>query len=395
MLIFPIAERVSGLPFAGIRKVFEKAAQLETKGEKVIHFEIGRPDFDTPAHIKDAAKHALEQGLVHYTPNTGILLLKRALAESILADKKVSYDPDGEIMITAGGQEALFLSLMSILEEKDEVLIPDPGYSQYISLVSLLGGVPRMVPLLEKENGMMDLEEAEKIISRQTRILIINSPHNPTGGVLTGEQLARLCAFAKKHSLIILSDEAYDKILYENREHISPAAIGGMDKQTVICGSLSKTYSMTGWRIGYLAAPRALIEAAIKVQQNVMLSVGSFSQYGALAAVSASQGCVEEMVLEFDRRRRAILRGIEKIPLLEVPLHPQGAFYVFVRFKLPGIDSLTLCNYLLEEAGVAVVPGSAFGKHGVDAFRISFAASYDDCCEGMERIKEALARFAG
>lgn len=390
MSIFTIARRAEELPFAGIRVIFEKALQLESKGVKVIHFEIGRPDFDTPAHIKDAAVNALSNGLVHYTPNAGILPLRKALAETIQKDKKVSYDPENEVMITAGGQEALFLSLMSLLEQGDEVLVPDPGYSPYFSGVSLLGGVPLAVPLLEKENGMIDLEQAQKMVSRQTRFLIINSPHNPTGGVLTEKQITDLCTFAQRYNLIVLSDEAYDRILYETCNHISPAALEGMRERTVICGSLSKTYSMTGWRIGYIAAPRELIQSAVKLQQNVMLSVVSFAQYGALAAVCGSQSCVDEMVYEFDRRRKIILKGIEGIPLLDVPVKPQGAFYVFARFNVPEFNSVQMCDYLLEKAGVAVVPGITFGKNGENFFRISYAASYEDCCEGMGMIKEAL-----
>lgn len=393
MSTFSIARRVQELPFAGIRRVFEKALQLESQGIKVVHFEIGRPDFDTPAHIKEAAKNALDRGHVHYTPNVGILPLRKALAESIQETQKVSYDPESEVMITAGGQEALFLSLMSLLEVGDEVLIPDPGYSQYSSGVKLLGGAPIAVPLLERENSMIDLEVAEEKVSRNTRFLVVNSPHNPTGGVLTGGQLAELCAFAQKHSLVILSDEAYDKILYEGREHISPAALEGMRERTVICGSLSKTYSMTGWRIGYIAAPRELIQSAVKVQQNVMLSIVSFAQHGALEAVSGSQSCVEEMVQEFNRRRETILGGLKEAPMLEVPVKPQGAFYVFVRFDVPGYDSLQMCDYLLEKAGVAVVPGTTFGEKGEHYFRISFATSYEDCREGVERIKEAMVRL--
>ena len=297
----------------------------------------------------------MNNGLVHYTPNAGILPLRQSLVETIQKDKKVSYDPESEIMITAGGQEALFLSLMSLVEPGDEVLVPDPGYSQYFSGVSLLGGIPLAVPLLERENSVIDLEQAEKMVSRRTRFIIINSPHNPTGGVLTEQQLAELYSFAGRHNLIILSDEAYDRILYEPCSHISPAALEGMRKRTVVCGSLSKTYSMTGWRIGYIAAPRELIQAAIKVQQNVMLSVVSFAQYGALAAVSGSQSCVEEMVQEFDRHRKVILKGIAEVPLLDVPVKPQGAFYVFARFNVPEFDSVQMCDYLLEKAGVAVV----------------------------------------
>jgi len=273
------------------------------------------------------------------------------------------------------------------------VLVPDPGYGQYFSGVRLAGGIPLPVPLLEGGNAMFDLAEAERLVSERTRLIIVNSPHNPTGGVLSGEQVEEICAFARKHDLLILSDEAYDHILYDGWTHVSPAALKGMRERTVMCGSLSKTYSMTGWRIGYLAAPRELIAAAVKVQQNVLLSVCSFAQFGALAALKGSQECVCAMVEEFARRRRAILEGLASCPGLHCPVVPRGAFYVFARFAVPGFDALLLSEYLLDNAGVAVVPGIAFGRNGEGYLRISFATSYEDCCEGMERISVAMSRL--
>ena len=385
-----VSSRLADIPFAGIRKVFEKAARLEAQGKKVIHFEIGRPDFDTPAHIKEAAKKALDKGFVHYTPNLGTLDLRQSLSESLKKYKNLTYDPLTEIMVTAGGQEAMYLSLMALLEPGDEVLIPDPGYSQFTTCVRLAGGVAVPYPLLLEENSAPDLESAEMLLSDRTRAIIVNSPHNPTGGVMTPQQVEGVCGFAKNYDLLLFSDDAYDRMVFEGSRFVSPASFPGMKDKTVLWGSLSKTYSMTGWRIGYLAAPADLVAGAVKMQQNVLLSVCSFAQAGAVAALQGSQECVETMVAEFERRRRVILDGLSHAPGLSALTDPRGAFYVFVRHETPEKDSSALADYLLDHGGVAVVPGTTFGEKGDGCFRISFATSYEDCKEGMERIARCM-----
>ncbi|MGD1973140.1 MAG: pyridoxal phosphate-dependent aminotransferase [Desulfobacterales bacterium] len=385
------AKGMADIPFAGIRKVFEKAAHLEKKGQRVIHFEIGRPDFDTPAHIKAAAVAALHEGMVHYTPNLGIPALREALAESIQQYKGIHYDPDREIMATAGGQEAMYISLQAFLNPGDEVLVPDPGYTQFYSCVKLAGGVPVALPLKAHENFAPELSAARELLTDRTRALIVNSPHNPTGAVLTFEQLEEICRFAAEKDLVIFSDEAYDRMIYEDDKFFSPAACKDMKKQTVIWGSLSKTYSMTGWRVGYIAAPRDLIAAAIKVQQNVILSICSFAQAGAVAALKGDQACVSRMVEEFDCRRRTILQDIENTPGLTCPVVPKGAFYVFAKHDVPGMNTSELADHLLKKGGVAVVPGTSFGTRGEGYLRISYAISSQNCQEGMERIAYAMA----
>ena len=385
-----VSSRLADIPFAGIRKVFEKAAKLEAQGKKVIHFEIGRPDFDTPAHIKEAAKKALDKGFVHYTPNLGTIELRQALSESLMKHKNVVYDPLSEILVTAGGQEAMYLSLTALLDPGDEVLIPDPGYGQFTTCVRLAGGVAVPYPLLLERNSAPDLETAEMLLSDRTRAIIMNSPHNPTGGVLTPQQVEGVCGFAKNYDLFLFSDEAYDSMVFEGSRFVSPASFPGMKERTAIWGSLSKTYSMTGWRIGYLAAPAALVAGAVKMQQNVLLSVCSFAQAGAVAALQGSQECVKTMVAEFERRRRVILDGLSHAPGLSALTDPRGAFYVFVRHETPGKDSSALADYLLEHGAVAVVPGPTFGENGEGCFRISFATYYEDCKEGMERILKCM-----
>jgi aspartate/methionine/tyrosine aminotransferase len=386
------AARLEAIPFAGIRRVFEKAGRIEAAGAKVIHFEIGRPDFDTPDHIKRAAVHALDRGFVHYTPNAGIPELRRALAAAIAAEKGAAFDPEREIMVTAGGQHAMALSLLAMLDPGDEVLVPDPGYSQFASCVRLCGGEPVPLPLLPEENYFPDLDWARRRIGPRTRAVILNSPHNPTGAVLEPAQVEAVCRFADDHGLVLFSDEAYDRILYPESAFCSPARFSALRRRTVLWGSLSKTYAMTGWRIGYLAAPPEVIAAAVKVQQNTMLSVCSFAQAGAVAALTGPQECVAAMVAEFDRRRRAVLAAAAAIPGLECPGRPAGAFYVFLRHRGFGRDSAALADRLLEEAHTAVVPGSSFGARGEGFIRISYAVSLEDCLEGMRRIAAALAQ---
>jgi aspartate/methionine/tyrosine aminotransferase len=388
------AKRMTEIPFAGIRKVFEKAARLEKEGKKVIHFEIGRPDFDTPEHIKAAAVAALAKGMVHYTPNTGVPALREALTETLQQYKRVRYDPDAEIMATAGGQEALYLSLQAFLNPGDEVLLPNPGYGQFYSCVRIASGVAVPVPLLENENFTLDLSAARKLLTERTRALIVNSPHNPTGAVLSVKQLESIGRFASENGLVIFSDEAYDRMLYEDSKFFSPAALPNMKNQTVICGSLSKTYAMTGWRVGYLAAHRDLIAAAVKVQQNIMLSICSFAQAGAVAALKGDQACVDQMVSEFDARRQVIMQGIEASPGLTCPVVPTGAFYVFAKHSVSGMSSIDLADHLLENGGVAVVPGSSFGSKGEGYLRISYATSLQAVREGMERIAHTMAQLS-
>lgn len=388
-----LADRMSQIPFAGIRRMFDKAARLEAKGVRVIHFEIGRPDFDTPQHIKTAAVEALDKGMVHYTPNTGIPALRKAFADSIRAYKGVEYDPDAELMVTAGGQESMSLTLQACLNPGDEVLVPDPGYTQFSSSVQLVGAVPVPLPLREDNNFSPDLAAAEKRITGRTRAIIINSPQNPTGAVIEPEQMKAICRFADTHGLMVFSDEAYDRIVFEDSTFISPAAVAGMKEKTAVWGSLSKTYSMTGWRIGYLAGPAELIRAAVKVQQNVMLSVCSFAQAGAVAALNGPQDCVGRMVEKFDARRRVILEGIEAAPGLSCPAIPKGAFFVFARADVPGMDSNTLADVLLAEGHIAVVPGDPFGRRGKGFMRISYATSLADCKEGMDRLVATMKKL--
>ncbi len=389
-----VGKRIEKVPFGGIRKAVEKANELSARGVKVIHFEIARPDFDTPAHIKEAAKQALDRGMVHYAPNAGIPALRQALAAQIEEQKGLRYHPEKEIMVTAGGQEAIYLSLLCVLDPGDEVLIPDPGFGTFRWTVHLTGGVPVAVDLVPADDFAFDLESAARLITPKTRAMLVNSPHNPSGSVLTGEQVQKLAAFAARHNLIVVSDESYDHMTYEGRAHYSVASCPGMRERSIICGSLSKTYAMTGWRIGYMAAPEAVVAAATRAQQNVLLSLCTFAQMGAIAALTQSQASTTEMLKEFGRRRKLVLDLLQRVPGLEMENVPYGAFYLFPKITVPCVSSAELADYLLEKAGIAVVDGSVFGRNGNNHIRISYSCSYENCQEGMERLAEAMTKLA-
>lgn len=389
------SKRTTEIPFAGIRKVLEKAVRLEQERIKVINFGIGRPNFDTPSHIKKAAAKALDEGAVHYTHNAGIPELRNALSKKILEDKGISYDPETEIMVTAGGQEAIYLSLQALIEPGDEILVPDPGFGPFFHSIKLAGGTAISIPLLEYENFAPNLERCQTLLTDRTRGIIVNSPHNPSGGVMDEKQLKAICDFAIHNNLIVFSDEAYDRILYPGHEFLSIAAFPGMKNRTIIWGSLSKTYAMTGWRIGYIAAHAELITGAVKVQQNLMLCLCSFAQAGAVAALTGPQDCVDEMVSKFYERRQVILDGIDAAPGLTNPTIPGGAFYVFARHDTADMNSETFADYLMDKVGVATVPGTTFGKNGEGYLRISYAMSLADCKEGVERVIGAMRELSG
>ena len=308
------------IPSSSIHAATQKAEAYRREGKKVVIFSIGRPDFDTPAHIKEAAKAALDKGYVHYTPNMGILPLREAVAEHIKRQTGVSYDPKTEVMITCGGQQAILLTMKAVLEPGDEVLLPSPGYGLYYNCAAIADAQVRAYALKAPDFGWGGAEAGER-----TKMLFINSPHNPTGAVLSKEELGQIADFAKANNLLVVSDEAYDRLLYDGLEHRSIASEPGMRDRTVILGSFSKTYSMTGWRIGYLAGPAEVIRGMALLQQSFVLSVNSFAQWGAVEAMTGPQDCVEEMRQQFDIRRRAMMEALSTIPNVSFAA-PKGAF---------------------------------------------------------------------
>jgi len=387
MITSPISTRAKGIYPSKIREVMDKTKELKNQGIEVIEFSIGRPDFDTPKHIKEATKIALDKGLVHYTTSAGTLELREAIIYRLKEDSQLIFEPD-EIIVTVGAAEANYIATQTILNPGDEVLVPEPMYVYY-SGWSFLGGATTVnfpLDILLKQP-----EDLERYITEKTKLIILTSPHNPTGKVISRQSLEKIADLAKKYNFLVISDEIYNQLIYDNVECISIAKFEGMKERTLTIGSLSKTYAMDGWRVGYLIAPKPLIEEALKIHQHILSCPNTFVQEGARVALSSSQECVGKMVHEFDRRRKLMMSYLDD---LELPYdQPKGAFYIFPSIKKFGLSSEEFCNYLLEEARVAVIPGDAFGQLGEGHVRFAYTTSYENIEKGMEKVKSALEKL--
>lgn len=381
--------KMKRVPFTGIRRVLEKANKLEAEGRKIVHFEVGQPDFDTPANIKEAAKKALDQGVTAYSSNYGDIRLRRAIAEKLERMNHLSVDPTKEIMVTCGGEEAVAAALFALLEKGDEVLIADPSYIPYSSLTKIAEAEPVYVPLDEKNGYCFDLEKLEAAITNKTKLLILCTPGNPTGTMMDEESLRKLAEICCRHDILVLADEAYEQVLYDGNQHISIASLPGMWERTITVQSFSKTYSMCGWRIGYLVAPAELMRIVVRAHQTVAMNACSFGQMGALEALTGPQDSLHAMLKEFDRRRLVLYNGLKE---LGIPCsRPQAAFYLFPDIGEFGMDSFTFAELLLDKYGVATVPGVEFGKNGENHLRISYATSFEDCQMGLHRIAQCVS----
>lgn len=381
--------KMKRVPFTGIRRVLEKANKLEAEGRKIVHFEVGQPDFDTPANIKEAAKKALDQGVTSYSSNYGDIRLRRAIAEKLERMNHLNVDPTKEIMVTCGGEEAVAAALFALLEKGDEVLIADPSYIPYSSLTKIAEAEPVYVPLDEKNGYCFDLEKLEAAITNKTKLLILCTPGNPTGTMMDEESLRRLAEICCRHDILVLADEAYEQVLYDGNKHISMASLPGMWERTITVQSFSKTYSMCGWRIGYLVAPAELMRIVVRAHQTVAMNACSFGQLGALEALIGPQDSLYAMLAEFDRRRLLLYNGLKE---LGIPCsRPQAAFYLFPDIGEFGMDSFTFAELLLDKYGVATVPGVEFGKNGESHLRISYATSFEDCQMGLHRIAQCVS----
>ena len=384
-----IASRMDRMAPSGIRKVNEKALAMERNGEKVIHFEIGRPDFDTPEYIKKAAIESLNAGNVFYTSNFGTMELRQAIADKLRRENGVDYKAT-EILVTAGLSEAVFAVLATILEEGDELLVPDPVWLNYINVPNLLNAVPVTYELKEENGYQLDLNEIRAKITPKTRAIVIVTPNNPTGGVLSRETLEGLAKIVIENDLLVISDEVYERLIYDGEKHVSIASLPGMKERTFTMNGMSKAYSMTGWRLGYVAAPEEYITVINKFHQHNTTCAVSFGQAAAVVALREEGDEVNEMVKEYQRRRDyavAAINGIEGISCLK----PKGAFYIFINCKSLGMRSAALADYLLENAKIALVPGDVFGPGGEGYLRMSFANSYENIVEGCRRLSEAVA----
>ena len=363
-----------------IRKMFNLAHSMDN----VISFTVGEPDFVTPRNIIDAAIDALNRGETFYTPNAGILPLRKALCEQILHTHGLAYDPETQMIITAGGMEALFLGMLTILNPGDEMIISDPHWTNYSSQVEICHATPVMVPVYEEDSFMLQPDHLKKAITPKTKAILINSPANPTGGVGQRDTLEAIAKIAVEHDLYVISDEVYCNLLYDST-FTSIATLPGMQERTILVNSFSKTYAMTGWRVGYAAAPAEIVANMVKLQEDVAACVNSAAQYGALEAITGSQEKLHEMQREYAKRRNLVVRSIEAIPGLSI-VAPNGAFYAFINIRSTGMKSEAFARSLLEKEHVIVVPGNAFGEMGDDFIRISYATAQETIQEGMKRI---------
>ncbi len=386
--MFNPSSRMEALPFSGIRVMMEKATQMQKNGEDVIHMEIGRPDFDTPEVIKQAAYRSLENGNVFYTSNYGTPELRQAIADKLKRDNGIDYKAE-EILVTIGVGEGTYAAVAAFTEPGDEILVPDPVWLNYIHVPHFFEAVPVSYALKEENDYQIDLDQIESLITPKTKMLVINTPGNPTGVVQSKETLEKLAEIAKKHDLIVVSDEIYEKLVYGEAKHVSIASLPGMKERTITLNGFSKCYSMTGWRLGYAAAPVEFIKAMVRVHQYINTCASSFVQEAGITALEKAEPDVQKMVKEYQRRRDYTVSAVNAIDGLSCKT-PGGAFYIFVNVKSLGKTSAEVANYLLDHAKVATVPGSAFGPQGEGYIRLSYACSYERIVEAMERIKKAI-----
>jgi len=382
------ATRMSRLGTETAFEVLARAQALERQGRDVVHLEIGEPDFDTPRHIRDAAVRALDEGWTHYGPSAGLAELRETIAEDVSRTRGIAAQAD-HVVVTPGGKPILFFSLMALLDEGDEAVYPNPGFPIYESVIRFLGAKP--VPLrLREENGWaFDPDELDRLLTPRTKVLILNSPHNPTGGVLSRAMLDRVAEAARRHDFYILSDEIYSRLVFEG-EARSPASYPGLQERTIVLDGFSKTYAMTGWRLGYGVMETGLAKHVARLMTNCNSCTTSFVQRAGIAALRGPQDEVERMVAEFKRRRARLVGGLNELPGVSCRM-PGGAFYAFPNITGTGMTSQAMADGLLDEAGVAVLSGTSFGAFGEGYVRISSANSFANLEKALERMHDFLS----
>lgn len=382
------ASRISDLKPSGIRLINEKALELERQGKKVYHFELGRPDFDTPDYIKKACISSIENGDVYYTSNFGKQDLRQEIADYLSVKKNVPAVADN-ILVTVGLAEAIFDVFAVLLEKGDEILVPDPVWMNYINIPKLLGATPVTYNLKEENDYQPDIEEIEMKITIRTKAIVIVSPHNPTGSMLREENVRKIAELARKYDLVVIDDEVYERLTYSDERHISIASLPEMFERTVTLNGFSKAYSMTGWRIGYVAASLEWIQALNKIHQINTTSATSFVQTAAIVALRDEDTEVEDMRLEYKRRRDFVYERINQIQGISCS-KPQGAFYSFINIKELKVSAEEFVHYLLDNYGIALVPGTVFGYNGNGYIRMSFANSLEEIQAGLDLLEKAV-----
>jgi len=373
-----------------IREMFNLALAMDD----VVSFTVGEPDFLTPSHVVDAAVKALQNGEHRYTPNAGILPLRQAICKNYEKNQGVAYDPEKEVIVTAGGMEALFLAMRVLLDPDDEILLPDPCWTNYSRQLLLCNAKPAFVPVSAENDFQFTPEALEAAITPKTKAFLINSPANPTGGIAAEEQIKKLAEIAIKHDLYVISDEVYSQLVFDGGKATSIATLPGMRERTIIIHSFSKTYAMTGWRVGYAIGPNEVIRNMIKFQENVAACVNSAAQFGAIAALESGQECVNMMRESYERRRALITSEFETVPGLKCH-YPKGAFYAMIDVSATGMTGKEFALDLLDKNHVIVVPGNAFGEAGKNYVRISFATSDENIKKGVGRIRDYMIARQG
>jgi aminotransferase len=376
--ISDIAQGIEGSP---IRKMFNIASKMTD----VISFTVGEPDFVTPQNIMDAAVRAMGEGQTHYTLNAGILPLRKAVAKRLYDKSSLKVDPDREVIITAGGMEALMLCMMVLINPGDEVIISDPYWPNHPGQVKMCGGIPRLVKVYESDGFVYNCDNIRRAINKNTKAILVNSPANPTGGVVDKETMKEIAKIAVENDLMVISDEVYQHFLYDGAEFVSIASFEGMKERTIIIDSFSKTYAMTGWRVGYAAGPEEIIKNMVKLQENVVGCINTPAQYAAIEALEGTQEPLKKMIEKYAERRELIIDGINKIPNLSC-IRPKGAFYTFVNISKSKMKSEDFAVNLLKSNAVVVVPGSGFGEAGEGFIRMSYATSEENILEGLKRM---------
>ncbi len=381
-----ISERVAGLKPSGIRKFFDIAATMKD----VISLGIGEPDFTTPAPILEAGIKSLQRGETHYTSNPGIMELRKALSAHLELHYGVTYDPATEVIITVGGSEALYLAATALLNQGDEMIIPTPCFVSYQAQAVLAGGVAVEIPCKMENNFDIDPKEIEAAITPRTRAILLGFPNNPTGAVASRENLLAVAKLAVEHDLIVISDEIYDRLVYGVR-HVCFAALPGMKERTILLGGFSKDYAMTGWRIGFACGPAQIMAGLLRIHQFAVMCAPTMSQVAAFAALQQGEEYVQEMVQEYDRRRKLIVKGLNEIGL--PTFEPKGAFYAFPKISVTGLSDEDFSMRLLNEEHVAAVPGNSFGKGGEGFIRCSYATAYEKIEIALERMRKFVNRL--
>jgi aspartate aminotransferase len=378
------ADRMNNLGTETAFEVLAKAKELEAKGKHIIHLEIGEPDFDTPSNIKEAAKKALDQGYTHYSPSAGLPEVREVVAEEVSRTRNIKVTPD-QVVVTPGAKPIIFYTIFSLINAGDEVIYPNPGFPIYESVIQFLGGKAVPVKLREENDFRLDTDELKKLVTDKTKLIIINSPHNPTGGILTRDDLKAIADIAISKDLYVLTDEIYNRIIYEGKFE-TLLQFPGMQERTIILDGLSKTYAMTGWRLGYGVMNSKMAYYQARLMTNSNSCTASFSQRALIEALTGPQDEPKKMVEEFRKRREVIVEGLNQIPRISCK-NPKGAFYVFPNITKTGWNSQKLADHILSDAGVAVLSGTSFGAFGEGYLRLSYANSVENIKKGLDRIR--------